>query len=559
MVRRFSTAAQFCAAVLCVLSLASLGGLAASAQDAAPTAPDEATVESIEAIRGALDSITEKMTEAERIRQDIESAETDVDKAAASKRLEDLNDEIAQLERQIESVATGVTPSSFDLASTETFDLQTEMEQLVEPFVLMMKSATENARAIEGLKRTLSRAERHAAIAETALRNLAPLSDAALEDEGTSLRITELSGAWQERRDNAQDLASATRRQLTARLAATQDPTDQAGSAFQSFFSERGRNLAFGLVAFAGVFFALRLVRRGVLALIGAPRNRTVPARLAAFIFDLLTLLAAFGAMLSVFNLYNDWLLTGLSTLLMLALGWFVLRSGPSLFEQITLLLNLGAVQEGERVVLHGVPWSVKRLDFYTILENPALTGGDLALPIRELSGLHSRPSGENEDWFPSKTGDVVRLENGLWGEVIFQSPEQVQIRDEGGSVTTLGSEAYLAQNPTNLSRGFEVETLIGVDYAHQAEAVATIPEALKRFAEKKLAEFVPVDQILRVESALIAAGASSLDIELTARFTGDAALGYDDLRHALARIAVECCQENNWTIPFSTITLRNG
>lgn len=563
MTRKTSAAALLRAAFLGLMTLCFLEAHTAVAQngagDATSSADREAAQESIDSIRGALRAISEKNSEAERIRDDIERAETDVDKAAASKQLEDLNAEVAQLQRQIESVATGVTPGSYDLSATETFDLQAELEQLIEPFVLMMKSATEDARAIEGLKRTLSRAERHAATAEAALRNIMPLKAAAEGDSDTAERLAQLEGVWTERRDNARDLASATSRQLEARLNATEDPTDQAGAAFQNFFSERGRNLAFGLSAFAAVFFIMRLLRRGVLAMIGEPRNRTVPARFGAFIFDILTILAAFGAMLSVFNIYNDWLLTGLSILMLLALGWFVLRSGPSLFEQITLLLNLGAVQEGERVVLHGVPWNVKKLDFYTILENPALTGGDLALPIRELRGLHSRPSGVNEDWFPSRTGDVVSLENGLWGEVAFQSPEQVQIRDEGGSVTTLGSEAYLALNPRNLSRGFEVETVIGLDYAHQSDAVAKIPAALRQYAEARLAEILDPSQVQRIESALVSAGDSALNIELTARIDGAAALQFDDLRHALARIAVECCTLNDWRIPYPTMTLHQA
>ena len=71
-------------------------------------------------------------------------------------------------------------------------------------------------------------------------------------------------------------------------------------------------------------------------------------------------------------DLRNDWLLLGVFGIMLLALGWVGIKMLPGAIEQVTLLLNLGAVQEDERVLIEGVPYRVRKLDFYTDFENPS-------------------------------------------------------------------------------------------------------------------------------------------------------------------------------------------
>jgi hypothetical protein len=40
----------------------------------------------------------------------------------------------------------------------------------------------------------------------------------------------------------------------------------------------------------------------------------------------------------------------------------------PSFIREVMLLLNIGAVREGERVVYNGIPWLVKTLNLYQYL-----------------------------------------------------------------------------------------------------------------------------------------------------------------------------------------------
>ncbi|MEL6979480.1 MAG: hypothetical protein AAGM38_12485 [Pseudomonadota bacterium] len=564
--RRGLRAAQI---VGCALLGAFLAVGAAAAQDAPPPtlteeerAAAEAEAKAVRDSLGAIDSILEaeasKTEERDRLRAALDRAENDVDSEELKEALEAVNADLAELNGQIEGLATGVSSDEVSDADA-AFDINAEIEALVEPFLLMIKSATENARAIARLEQSLDDAESRREIAVRALTTLRPMLDAAPEESEALARLTALRETWTARREAAEDQAAAAERQLELRRSDTFDPGRSTGEAFSSFVQERGRNLLLGVLAFAGVFLTLRLVKRGALALLGPTRSRTVVARLFALLFDGVTVIASFGALLTVFNYFHDWLLTGMTILLLLALGWVVLRSLPSIFEQVTLLLNLGAVQEGERLMFDGAPWLVKRLDVYTDLVNPALRGGSFTIPARVLTGLHSRPMDEGEAWFPTEEGDWVLLGDEVFGEVIFQSPEMVQVREEGGAIATYTLAGFLEQNPTNLSHGFRASIRFGLDYRHQELALKTIPEAMKAHIGEKLPLIVDRAHIRATDAFLVAAGASALDFELEADLAGAAAPLYEDLCEALTRIAVEVSLTNGWVIPTPQLTVHRA
>ena len=551
--------------VFCV-ALVVISGVSVQAQEAPPeplseeelarrAAEAEAAVEALSSIRGLLDAQIEKQKEREAQREAFDAASNEVDAEQTKQALEALDAEIAEIDAQIERLATGASGDEIATAD-DLFDIQAEIEGLVEPFILIVKSATENARAIAKLERERDEAADQTNIAQSALDTLGPILEAAPEDAAAAERLRALRELWIERRDAAEARNATAERQLELRRAEQFDAGESASEAAESFVRNRGRNLIFGILAFAGVFFGLRLVKRFLIKALGETRSRTFAARLGGLIFDGLAMIAAFGAILTVFNYYNDWLLTGLTILLLLALGWVFLMSLPSMIEQLTLLLNLGAVQEGERVVIDGVPWLVRRLDFYTDLTNPALRGGAFTVPARKLLGLHSRPVGDNEAWFPTEEGDWVLIGDDLFGEVAHQSPEMVQVRKEGGAVVSFPIAGFLEANPVNLSKGFRATASLGLDYRHQAQALTEIPSKLKASIDVGLERIVDRDMILAVDAMLVSAGDSALEFELEADLTGDAAPLYEDICDALTQIAVACSIENGWVIPTPQLTI---
>ena len=206
-------------------------------------------------------------------------------------------------------------------------------------------------------------------------------------------------------------------------------------------------------------------------------------------------------------TLRNDWLLLGLATLLTFALVWVIIRMLPSLMEQVTVLLNFGAVQEDERVLFNGVPFRVEKLSFYTDLVNPALDGGEFTLPVRELVGLHSRPAAENEAWFPSEKGDWVRLADGNAGQVVAQTPEMVVLQLLGGARVTYQTADYLAQTPENPVARFQGRGRVWHKLPAPGAGRGRDPSGHAGRGRRTDAPFLADDSLIAVEVELLRAG----------------------------------------------------
>ena len=351
---------------------------------------------------------------------------------------------------------------------------------MVEPFIAMLRDATENARQIERLRWDLNEAKRRRALANRALATLKSMRDIA-EAPDLIETLDERRALWEGRANAESDLAGALKQQLDDRLSDRGATQTAAGEAASSFVKDRGISLLLGLAAFAIVFGTMRLVHRIARWLrVRRKIKRNFYTRLSNLVFTAFTPILAVTAMLTIFNMRIDWLLLGIFAVMLVALLWIGIRMIPEMIDQVTLLLNLGAVQEDERVIFDDTPYLVKRLDFYTDLVNPALEGAEFTLPIKDLIGLHSRPSGPDEPWFPSLRGDWVRLADEVFGQVISQSPDMVELEIPGGSRVTYTHDDYLAEKPDNLSGGFRSEIEFGLSYNHQDIATGKAMEMLK-------------------------------------------------------------------------------
>ena len=75
-------------------------------------------------------------------------------------------------------------------------------------------------------------------------------------------------------------------------------------------------------------------------------------------IASLLALLAG----VSVLYAQGDWILLGLVIIVLVGLVLVLQRSLPGYINEARLLLNIGPVREGERIIYHGLPWRVQTL-----------------------------------------------------------------------------------------------------------------------------------------------------------------------------------------------------
>jgi hypothetical protein len=270
----------------------------------------------------------------------------------------------------------------------------------------------------------------------------------------------------------------------------------------------------------------------------------------------MLTVASAIFGFLLVLYMYKDWVLLTLAILFLVGIAWTSKATLPRFIREVMLLLNIGAVREGERLVYNGIPWLVKTLNLSTSLVNPELAGGQLHLPLRDFHDLRSRPFKPDEPWFPTRVNDWVLASDGTLGKVVLQTPEIVRLVLLGGSQRTLPTADFLAQSPQVLSTGFRLEVTFGLDYQHQAMITNHIPAQLTAALHDALhAEGYDRDLVhLSVEFA--EAGASSLELNVLADFSGDAAPRYRLLRRAIQRICVDACNARDWVIPFTQMTL---
>lgn len=490
--------------------------------------------------------------------------------AASKKELEaditSANGKLAQIDAQISALSTGVAEDEIKYDQSTKFDLRGELEQLVQPFVKMMRDATENARQIDRLKNTIGIAEQRQRAATRANDRLALLLSIEKQQDdkskvGTRKHLEDLSETWEKRTKEAQHLLETARQQLSLRLDQQANAPSSIGTYATRYFSDRGLNLLLGIVALATVFLVMNVI--GKVADYLRKRQgygQTFATRVIRLLFRIATVVIAFLAMLTVFNLLNDWLLMGVACIFLIAGAWIVIRMLPEIIEQVTLLLDLGAVQENERVLFDGVPWRVDRLDFYTNLVNPALDGGTFTVPVRELVGLHSRPAAKGEAWFPTRKSDWVQLQDGRIGRVVSQTPELVQITELGGARRTFETAAFLAEAPRNLSSGYRIKTEFGLDYRHQDIATTEIPEKLRTYVQSGLTEILGGrDALKNVDVDLIRTDDSAIVFEIEVDVAGDMASQYEDVERAIARLMVDAANANNWTIPFPQIVLHRG
>ena len=506
----------------------------------------------------------EQLKVIEDLKAELRRAKEDATKKEIEKKITAAQGKAAQLDRQISALTTGVSEEEMRGDEDEKFNLQSELESLVQPFVKMMKDATENARQIESLKRTIELARERQQIADRAVERLRLLEDVGKAGNGQKTPAIKHVGVvikdWKKRAEEAANLEDTARQQMQVRLDQQSTSADGLGTYATQFFRSRGLNLLLAISAFGAVLLIMDLIARVagyVQRRQGIPRS--FATRLVSLIYRLATMIVAFLALLAVFNIMNDWLLLGIASLFALAAAWIGLKLLPNIVEQVTLLLNLGAVQERERVMMAGVPWRVDRLDFYTDLVNPALDGGSFTVPVRELVGLHSRPSAEDEAWFPTSKGDWVQLDNGHVGQVVTQTPELVQVKELGGSLVTYETSGFLAMAPRNLSTGFRMKVEFGLDYRHQKDATDTIPDKLQAHVMKGLVTEFGEEAIAHIDVDLLRAADSAIVYEVEADFPGDMAPRYEDIEREMARLLVDACNVHDWTIPFPQMVMHRA
>lgn len=528
-------------AVLCPLLRCQQSGAETGATPQAPGALDATTTQALERLAGLLH------TRREQLRQALEKNDL---KTAAP-----LETELKDLGWQFAGLTSRMDVQEFEAPQSRQFDINQQFEELIRPLLQTIKDATEEPRQVADLKARIGVLEQRLRIVQDAMRNVERTRSALPADSKARAEAeVELARRWNPALEALTGEILVLRARLLARAEGQKSLVESITATAQAFVQSSGLSLLLAVAVFTGLYVGLSYVLNRLLR--GPLMGAGFSLRLMAVVLKIMSLLIAIAGTLVVPYVRNDWLLLALCMVFLLGVGWVLVRMMPQFFEQIRLVLNVGGVREGERIVVDGVPFRVESLRFYSKLHNPELEGGVLRMPIQDLIGRRSRRSGPDEPWFPCRKGDVVLLADGVMGPVLTQTPDVVVV-EHFGSPRSYPSASFLQQQPRNLSRGFVVTTTLGIDYSHQAEATTAIPALMQEAVQQGLAAAVAAGELQEVRADLLTAANSKLEYVVLARFQGSAAMNYFELQRRMQSLLVAACTQNGWRIPYPQLTLQ--
>lgn len=543
-----------------LLALLLLAGtaLAQKKPDAMPPPAD--VTKNLETLESLVPAVQTAEKDLAALRAELGKATTEEAKKEITERVDAQRERLSQLRENFRIVATGVEDKAYLSAAEEEASFDNEFKSLLKPLFNGLREATAKPREMEELRAELRTWIERQKVAQAALGRvktaLGPVAD-----DGVKKELETARKLWSSRVDEATSETETLSRQIEEREKNTPSAWDAISGMFSDFWRSRGLNLlmAFGIALGVYVF-----TRRGYRILRKvSPLHRRKGGGLMARSADLIvagaSVVLAFFAATMVFYLKGDWLMLAIAIIFLIGLLWASKTALPPYIEQIKVILNLGSVRQGERLIYGGIPWKVEALHMYCDFSNPELTGGTMRLPVKELLPLHSRPSDSKEPWFPTKENDWVRLNDGCFGKVIQQTPEQVVVLRLGGSLKTYPTSDFVEQCPENLSRGFRVSTTFGIGYGHRGIATDEAPRILQEAVHRSLVEALGRELVRSVKVEFKAAAASSLDYIILADFDGEAAQKYAALERMIQQACIQACNEQEWDIPFPQMVIHQA
>ena len=492
-----------------------------------------------------------------KLRQELQKSKDEHDRKRISEGIEALALEVEQLQYTMEKVATGGADLElFGQRTQGEFNWKQDIEDVFQPIVIELRRWTERPRKIERLRTERAYLEQRLPVAEAALSNIARLKGDLATPSPVRKELDKLNERWKKRQDEITSRLQLVDFELQNLLEPAPETNRPSSSALKSFFAGRVADILLALVAMAAVYLIVHLIHHAYSrALARRKQPRGLFTRLISIFMRILAFALGILAAMSVLYMRGDWIILGLLIIMLIGAAWAIKQSGPRYYNEMRTFLNMGDVREGERVIYNGLAWQVGSLNLFTILHNPMLRGGTLRLSLKEIGELQSRPSHNDEPWFPSAENDFVLLEDETFGRILVQTPELVQIA-VGGAVKTYPVHAYLDQHPRNLSRsGFAVATKFGVDYSLQRE-IEGVKDRLKAYLDSNLRSHPMGAHLKETVVDFDSAGASSLDFILVAIFNGVAAENYFLAQRLLQRFALDASNEFGWEIPFQTVTV---
>lgn len=528
------------------------------AQEEQANAPEEDPAKRrLEALGSLLEKIIEQKQHVMELQEKLKQAQTEQEEADILSQLGEAQAQLSERNDSFMQLITGISVRVFDQAPPQKeSSAMEELKTIFEPLLGRLKEVTTRTRRIEQLRTEIAASKD---LEQRIVAGLEQTRELQSQTENVAL-LSAFGVAIDKIQQRLEDLKQdrVIKEEQLAKLQADRGLWASVQQFFGDLLGYHLLNLAIMVLATSGVYIGFRVLYGRILKL---PAIRRGFEEVYWFrIVDVLIrgLILTVAAIVGMFVLYflNDWILIALFALLAIGFLWSMKDSIPQQMQSAQLLLNVGSVREKERVMFRGLPWEVKPISYYTHLVNPALEGGRVRLKLSELDGLSSRPFSRNDQWFPTRKLDWVILADGTYGQVLLQTPEHVVLRIFGVSEKTYTTQAFLGNSPLNISKGYALFLIFGVDYAHQKDVTQTIPAILETEIHSGFQE---AGQAEHMESLFVEfndASSSSLDFAIFAQFNAKTADRYYKMRRLLLRLLVESCTRHDWTIPFTQLTV---
>lgn len=515
---------------------------------------------SVESLKTIAEPLSTALAELKKLQGELNDAGSDDAKAETQIRIDAERERVRTLRDNFRDIVGGSEAAEYEGETPEGAGIQEQISELVQPVLGEIREATSEPRELDKLRKSLGSWDERKRKTDTVLSRI----DALISKGGGETLISELKsarGLWASRQAEAISQIAVLKVQIDERTRERRSLWEILSTGFSGFFRSRGMNLLIAILAATVGFIAVRKAYAWLRRISPLHRkgNENFSGRLSDVLAMAVAVLVALFAVIAVFYLRGDWLLLTLVVIFLIGVAWAGKTTIPPYLEQIRMILNLGSVREGERVVYNGLPWKVTSLGFYTTFTNPNLQGGLLRIPIRDIMAMVSRPITPREVWFPTEADDWVILSDGTFGKTITQTPDQVVVLQLGGSMKTYPTADFLKLAPENLSHGFRLSVRFGIDYRHQAESTTSVPEIFREALTDELLRENGREGVRSVQVEFTCASASSLDYTILADFDGTLAHRYKALERKIQTVCVDVCHANGWIIPFPQITVHQA
>lgn len=503
-------------------------------------------------IISSVDKIRSEIYKKENEKKILESGE---EKTKIYEELKKLSYRSKELKNNFTLVTTGIDIENVHKKDKKETDFNKEIEDIFSPLIHKMKEFTERPRKMESLRRKIDYYKKQLPKIRQGIKNINQFNHY-ISDNRIKNRLKESKNYWIAQEQEFTTKLELVEHQLFELKNEKVSLNENLNYFYETIIKKRGVNIILALLALVITYLILYSIKLTASKFNPFKDNPKfyLSLKFINVTFYLLSFFIALLAMLITLYITHEWLILAIIIAIILGIMWGAKNTLPQFIDEIKLLLDIGTVRCGEKVIYNGLAWRVESIGFYSYFKNPLLTGGEIRLPLKDLTGLRSRPYDEKEPWFPCKEGDVIIIndEPSSWAKVILQTPQVIKF-NKPGLLKSMPVSEFLENKILNLSViPFKIDLFFNIAYKHQA----IIDEILNKLSTATEDEFQSSQwsaSINKVIVRLVKYKERSLLIRLRVLVKPEAAFSYGPIKISLVKIILTAAQKYNWEIKEST------